>query len=121
MTYTIDDVRSKALLILSDVPENLALLDIMCEAAKAELERILIHPMESEAEKSLFLSSAGMLAVSGYMQTGTHGDITSFKAGSVQIQRSEGKSDALALRERAYRLLAGYIADADFAFVGVRG
>lgn len=121
MTYTIDDVRNKALLILNDAPVNFALFDIMCNAALIELERGLTHPMDSEKEKDLFLSAAGMLAVSMYMQTDTHADITSFKAGNVQIQRGEGNTDALALRESAYALLSGYVGDADFAFVGVRG
>ena len=121
MTYTTEDVRSAALAVLGDMPENLALFDILCDAALSELMRKLIRPMNTEEEKRLLLQAAGMLAAAKCRQLEAHGDISSFKAGQVQIQRGQGRSEALALKDSAYGLLAGYIGGEDFAFTGVRG
>ena len=118
MTYTIDDVRASALAFCGEtLPESEAgLFTVLCEAACRELEAALVR---KPGDEGLFVSAAGLLAVSEWLRLRESDNVTDFKAGSVEL-RAVG-STAAVYRAQAYGVLRGYVKSADFAFVGVDG
>jgi hypothetical protein len=125
MAYT-DEIYARACSLLGgDVgQENAAALTAMCEAAGAELEARLRRGVSAQEIRQLFVSAAGVLALSMYIQLfGACDDTSSFKAGSVTVSRrspSAVKVSAASLRKQAEAMLAAYLEDRGFDFRGVR-
>ena len=73
---------------------------------------------------SAFVSAAGVLALSMYIQLGDTSDIGSFKAGNMTVNLRGGDSRAVSaasLRRQAELMLAAWLEDRGFDFLGVRG
>lgn len=126
MAYTNSDIENKALsLMSSELPaESAGILKAVCASAAAELESRLRKGVSSEEIQELFVTAAGMLALSMYIElSGLPGDrVGSFSAGNVSVRLDGGAVSASAanLRKHAENMLAAYL-DGGFEFMGVRG
>lgn len=126
MAYTNSDIENKALsLISSELPaESAGILRAVCASAAAELESRLRKGVSSEEIQELFVTAAGMLALSMYIElSGLPVDrVGSFSAGNVSVRLDGGAVSASAanLRKYAENMLAAYL-DGGFEFMGVRG
>lgn len=126
MAYTNSDIENKALsLMSSELPaESAGILKAVCASAAAELESRLRKGVSSEEIQELFVTAAGMLALSMYIElSGLPGDrVDSFSAGNVSVRLDGGAVSASAanLRKHAENMLAAYL-DGGFEFMGVRG
>ncbi len=72
----------------------------------------------------LFITAAGMLALSMYIEVGAADDAAGVKAGNVTVSRRgarEGIASAASLRREAEAMLSAFLKDRGFGFVGVRG
>ena len=98
-----------------------ALLTAMCAAAASELEARLREGVSPEALGSTFNIAAGVLAVSMYCAVEHPERIRSFHAGSVSADYGDGTVTPESLRNAAETLLAAYLKDRGFDFLGVRG
>ena len=91
-----------------------------CQAAQRELEGRLRPELTPEDCESAFVPAAAWMALA-WLNTGTGGEgITSFTAGDVTIRREGGRESAVLL-DQAQRLMAPYVRDREFSFLGVRG
>ena len=96
------------------------LLSALCQAARRELEGRLKPGVTPEDCESAFVPAAAWMALA-WLNTGTGSEgVTAFTAGDVTIRREGGRESA-ALLDQAQRLMAPYIRDGGFAFLGVRG
>ncbi len=124
MAYTNSDIEKKALsLIKEELPtESAEVLRAVCAAAAAELESRLRKGVTSEKIQELFVTAAGMLALSMYMELGNaqHDGVSSFSAGHLSVQLGGAAASAASLRKQAETMLSAYL-DGGFAFMGVRG
>ena len=97
----------------------------MCASAAAELESRLRKGVSSEEIQELFVTAAGMLALSMYMElAGVPSDrVGSFSAGNLSVRLDGGAVSASAanLRKYAEHMLAAYLDGGGFEFMGVRG
>lgn len=126
MAYTNSDIENKALSLMSSElsAESAGILKAVCASAAAELESRLRKGVSSEEIQELFVTAAGMLALSMYIElSGLPGDrVGSFSAGNVSVRLDGGAVSASAanLRKHAENMLAAYL-DGGFEFMGVRG
>lgn len=126
MAYTNSDIENKALSLMSSElsAESAGILKAVCASAAAELESRLRKGVSSEEIQELFVTAAGMLALSMYIElSGLPGDrVDSFSAGNVSVRLDGGAVSASAanLRKHAENMLAAYL-DGGFEFMGVRG
>lgn len=127
MAYTNSDIESRAcsLMTFSIPTESAGMLKAVCASAAAELESRLRKGVSSESIKELFVTAAGVLALSMYIELGgvATDRIGSFSAGnlSVSLDGSAVSASAASLRKYAERMLSAYIDGDGFEFVGVRG
>ena len=104
-----------------------ALLVAMCKAAGSELVSRLKDDVETESIRELFVTAAGILALSMYIELDNDisGSYENIKVGNVSVSRSssggEEKFSAVKLRRQAEHMLAMYLRDSGFDFRGVRG
>ena len=102
-----------------------ALLQEMCAAAARELEQRLRQGVSPADIQSAFVSAAGVLALSLYIQVGSAGEEeTNLKLGDVSVQRrgaGTARTSASTLRKQAEAMLAAYLEDQGFSFQEVRG
>lgn len=127
MGYTNSDIENRAVSLLgsSVKPGSEWLLRTVCQAAAAELEAKLRRGVKSSDIQELFVTAAGMLAISMLMESDEtlENSVESFTAGSLSV-RLKGNSDnvsAAVLRKRAESMLSAYLETGGFEFVGVRG
>lgn len=97
------------------------LLKSLCEAASGELRARLRQGVAPEDIKETFITAAGVLALSMYMALEESAFSGQVKAGSLSVTRSGGGASAASLRQQAEAMLAAYLQDQGFAFLGVRG
>ena len=97
------------------------LLTAMCAAAASELEARLREGVSVQALGSTFQIAAGVLAVSMYCAVWQPEQVKSFKAGNVSVDYGGGKATPESLRSVAEAMLAAYLKDRGFDFMGVRG
>lgn len=127
MAYTNSDIENKALSLAGDgLPaESAGVLKAVCASAAAELESRLRRGVSSEKIQELFVTAAGVLALSMYMELDgvSRERLGSFSAGNVSVQLDGGTVSASAamLRRHAEAMLAAYLDSGGFGFVGVRG
>lgn len=104
--------------VLGDVPESdWPRLELLCEAALAELRRRL-RPGVTEADCGEALPLAGAFLALAGLEEG--GDVERFSAGDLTIQTG-GSGKSTAFRRQAERVLAPWLTDRGFVFRGVRG
>ena len=103
------------------------LLQSMCCAAGAELVSRLQEGVDAGDIRELFVTAAGILALSMYIEFGSgtaaqHGNI---RVGNVSVSGASGgvgeAASAARLRRQAEHMLAAYLRDNGFDFRGVRG
>lgn len=127
MAYTNSDIENKALSLMdSELPaESAGILKAVCASAAAELESRLRKGVSSGEIQELFVTAAGMLALSMYLElAAVPGDrVGSFSAGNLSVRLDGGAVSASAAKLRTYaeHMLAAYLDGGGFEFVGVRG
>lgn len=127
MAYTNSDIENKALSLMgAELPaESAGILKAVCASAAAELESRLRKGVSSGEIQELFVTAAGMLALSMYLElAAVPGDrVGSFSAGNLSVRLDGGTVSASAakLRKYAENMLAAYLDGGGFEFVGVRG
>ena len=99
---------------------NREMLNALCSAASSELLGRLKEGTDVESIKTLFVTAAGVLALSMYIALGDNGSY-SFRAGNLSVSASGGGTSAASLRKQAESILAGYISDRGFEFRSVEG
>ena len=93
-------------------------LEALCAAASAELMGRLREGVKIEDIKPLFVSAAGVLALSMYIAAEDEGQC-SFKAGNLSVSSGSKAASAHSLRLQAEAMLAAYMADRGFEFRSV--
>lgn len=127
MAYTNSDIENKALSLAgAGLPaESAGILKAVCSSAAAELESRLRKGVSSEEIQELFVTAAGVLALSMYMELDgvSKERMGSFSAGNVSVKLDGGavSASAATLRRHAESMLAAYLDSGGFGFVGVRG
>ena len=96
------------------------ILSALCEAASAELMGRLKEGVETESIKPLFVTAAGVLALSMFVALDDCGSYT-FKAGNLSVSSAGGAVSAHTLRKQAEAILSAYMADRGFEFRSVEG
>jgi len=127
MAYTNSDIESKARSMvgneLSDSEGKI--LRSVCSSAAAELEARLRAGVRSSDIEELFVSAAGVLALSMYLELDKASSdvIGSFSAGNlnVNLHDSAKAQSAATLRKRAESMLKAYLDCGGFEFSGVAG
>lgn len=100
------------------VEEKGETLASLCEAASSELVARLKEGVEPESIKPLFVTAAGVLALSMYIALGDKGE-TGFKAGDISVSFGGRAASAHALRTQAEAILAAHLRDRGFEFRSV--
>lgn len=126
MAYTTEDIRNRAsqLMGVSLDTAQAAAMGAICAAAAGELERRLRDGVSAGELGETFVTAAGLLAISMYIEVyGAGEDFSSFRAGNISVSKKAGGSaeSADSLRKKAEALLGEYLTDGGFAFMGVRG
>ena len=97
-----------------------AALKALCAAASGELLGRLREGTDVESIKPLFVTAAGVLALSMYMTLGDAG-LEGMKAGNLSLSFGDKAASAHSLRTQAEAMLSAYLRDAGFDFRGVEG
>ena len=95
-----------------------AALALLCCAAEKEWAGRLRAGAPTEECREAFLCAAALTAAAG-LAAGRGG--VRFTAGDVSVTETEGGQTAKTLRDEAERLMAPYVAEEKFRFLGVRG
>ena len=96
------------------------ILPALCKVAGAELLSSLRQGVSPEEIREQFVSAAGVLALSMYIAV-DDSRVSSFRAGNLSVSTVSGQADADSLRALAETMLASYLTDQGFAFLGVEG
>lgn len=99
--------------------EGNGLIERLCVAAYSEFSRRLKDGVKIEDCKDCFETACALFAAAMYSETISAGE-TSYTAGQVSVSLPEGIS-VKALKTQAESMIAPYIADSGFEFIGVRG
>jgi hypothetical protein len=125
MAYTDADIqaRAEALLGGNADEERKTALGAVCAAARGEIEARLRDGASPESIGEAYVTACGMLAIAMCLEAQGASDVASFSAGSVSVTKSASRArySAAGLRKQAESLLAAYLADGGFAFMGVKG
>ena len=117
-----EEIYAIAAAIASPSAEEADILELLCDAAEAELAASLRPGIAAADCRAAFLCAAGYLAAAGLL-AGRGGAVEQFTAGEVSIRTGSAGHRGEELRTLAERLMAPYSdggADA-FAFRGVPG
>lgn len=101
--------------------ENGAVLRRLCEASSGELRARLRENVEAEDIRELFVTAASVLALSMYMALTDSLSGEEVRAGELSVKKRALGASAAELRKQAETLLAEYLRDEGFAFMGVSG
>lgn len=104
--------------------QQVAVVRTVCEAAGSELLARIKQGVSLEKIQPLFVSAAGILALSMYIQLDGSDEITTFSAGNLSISKrthNQISASAHTLRKQAETMLAAYLVDNGFDFRGVQG
>lgn len=125
MAYTNQDIESRARGLMASPPHGCGsrALRTVCRAAAQELEKRLRAGVKSSDIEELFVSAAGILALSMYMELYDlpESKLDSFSAGELNIKFNSGErlESAATLRRRAESMLSAYLECGGFEFRGV--
>lgn len=104
--------------------EQIAMVRTVCETAGSELLARMKQGISLEAIHPLFISAAGVLALSMYIQLNNSDEIATFSAGNLSVSKrthDQISASAHTLRKQAETMLAAYLVDNGFDFRGVQG
>lgn len=124
MAYTIDDITARALALLGGEPGDTRVLGNLCAAAASELEARLRDGVVTDEIGELFITAAGILALSMYIEVGGADAAESVRAGNVTVSGRSARDAVLSvatLRREAEAMLSAYLKGRGFEFMGVRG
>lgn len=124
MAYTISDVTGRALALLGGDTADSEALGRLCAAAASELESRLREGVSVDDIEERFVTAAGVLALAMYVEVGGADDVSGIRAGNVTVSRRGAQNriaSAAALRRESEAMLAAYLTDRGFEFMGVRG
>lgn len=109
--------------MLSPSPEEEPILDALCVAAAASLQKELRSGILPGDCGESFPCAAAMLAAAAFLPCRGETDVTAFTAGDLHMTMgsAKGGDGSLALRREARSLMAPFCGDSGFAFMGVRG
>ena len=96
----------------------------VCEMAGNELLQRLREGISAQAIQPLFVSAAGILALSMYIQLNGSDETSVFSAGNLSVSRrtpEQVNASAYTLRRQAESMLSAYLVDNGFDFRGVQG
>lgn len=96
-------------------------LRVLCELAERELRERLREGVRAEDCEPAFRLGAAWLALAGLCAVER---VESFSAGGLTIKQGSGKTPlerSAGLRRQAERVMAPYLEDREFFFLGVRG
>jgi hypothetical protein len=96
-------------------------LQLFCESAQEEIMGRLRENVQPEDFQEIFITASAMLALAGYRETGADGGAASYTAGRISVQGCDGGAVGGSFRRQAEVLLAPYVEDRDFYFMGVDG
>ena len=98
-------------------------LEALCAAAEADLAKRLRPGVSAEDCPDAFSCAAALLAAAGLLPCREANGVNAFTVGEVSIQSggTEQGEASEALRRQAAALIAPFLSDDSFAFVGVRG
>lgn len=99
--------------------EGNGLVERLCLAAYSEFSRRLKDGITPEDCKESFVTACALFASAMYLDTVSAGE-GSYTAGQVSVS-APGGDGTKALKAQAESMLAPYIADDGFEFIGVRG
>ena len=99
------------------------ILDTLCTAAGTELTMGLREGVTPEDCGNIYVFSAALIAVSEMMLLRGANGIEQFTAGEVSVKQTPEKTcvAAASLRCQANALMASFLKDEAFAFMGVQG
>lgn len=124
MAYTVNEITARALALLGGDAADAAVLEKLCAASASELESRLREGVTADGIGELFVTAAGVLALSMYIGVGGADGAKSVRAGNVTVSRRDaagGAVSAAALRREAEAMLSAWLCDRGFEFLGVRG
>ncbi len=104
--------------VLGEEAGSEGVLKALCEAASTELLARLREGTNVESIKPLFVTAAGVLALSMYVAVGDEGT-KSVKAGNMAISTGGRAASAHSLRKQAEAMIAAYVKDCGFEFRSV--
>lgn len=114
-----EDIYAAAVILAGSESEGLAAL--CCAAEREFIARLRPSVTPDMCRETLIIASA-MLAVSMHGYVKNSDNITSYKAGDVEVRRGENSENTSGeLQRQAELLMQPYISDGDFCFMGVRG
>ncbi len=94
----------------------------LCQAAHDELIAKLRQGVTVETCKAAFIIAAAWIALAGLCISREDEDIISWSAGDVSVQKSRDAGNRPEVyRAQAERLMAPYMKDSGFTFLGVKG
>jgi hypothetical protein len=105
--------------------EESDILGLLCQAAEQAFLRRLRDGVKPEHCREILIGASALLAVAMYGKAavGVEGTV-SYKAGEVEVKR-ESSAETLSasdyLQLQAEQMMAPYITDGGFSFLGVRG
>lgn len=115
-----EEILRLAMLLGNVAEDQKAPLEPLCSGARLELEKRLRSGLAPQDCGDALCLAAAWLALADLDACQSAGGVRSFSAGNLTIQSADsGGQDAL--RRRALRLMAPYLADEGFVFRGVRG
>lgn len=118
--YT-EEIYQTAEKLIGDAPEN---LETLCRMAEQEISARIKPNVSMEECKDAFIQAAAMIAAAIYRgaKGGTE-DVSAYRAGSVSVTKrvSESGGNYESLRRQAELIMAPYIYDSGFSFIGVKG
>ncbi len=107
--------------VLGQVTQEETALEPLCEAAEAELRARLREDVTPEDCEGAFVQAGAWLALEA-LEEGRRADgVASWTAGDLTVRRRESGAGTGALRRMAMRLMAPYLRDGGFCFLGVDG
>jgi hypothetical protein len=124
MAYTTSDITNRALALLGGDAADAAGLEKLCAAAASELESRLREGASCDGIGELFVTAAGVLALSMYIEVCGADSAKSVRAGNVTVSRREAAGAAVsaaALRREAAAMLSAWLRDRGGGVRGVRG
>ncbi|MGI6014576.1 MAG: hypothetical protein ACOX7K_09955 [Oscillospiraceae bacterium] len=124
MTY-LDEIYGcvESLLGCKITDQQVTIVRTVCEAAGSELLARMKQGVDLKTIKPMFISAAGILALSMYIQLENADEIATFSAGNLSVSKrthNQVSASAHTLRKQAETMLAAYLVDNGFDFRGVQ-
>ena len=116
----LEEIITTARLLAGTLEDGqLAVLERLCAAVEQQLEEQLLPDMAADRYEQSFISAAAWMALAALSDGRQADGISGFTAGNLSVQRGNGSGHCLRLQ--AQLLMAPFVKDAGFCFLGVPG